>query len=25
MAQEIAERLDDIVNPEIIDSLIKKY
>lgn len=25
MAQEIGERLDEIVNPEIIDSLIKKY
>jgi hypothetical protein len=25
MAQEIGERLDEIVNPEITDSLIKKY
>jgi len=25
MALEIGERLDEIVNPEIIDSLIKKY
>ena len=25
MATEIGERLDDIVNPEITDSLIKKY
>lgn len=25
MAQEIGERLDEIVNPSIIDSLIKKY
>lgn len=25
MTKEIGERLDEIVNPEIIDSLIKKY
>ena len=25
MTKEISERLDDIVNPEFIESLIKKY